>query len=161
MLLYVQGALTRFHHSRPHKPQHQPYPHAKITYRDKAQYATAEENYQLLAPANKKFIQEVTRTFLYYTCAIAATILPSLGSLTTQQAEPTENTRTLAKKFLDYAATHPDAIITYDASDMVLLAHIDASYLSESKARSRAGGHFFMSNNSTIPANNGAVVTIS
>ena len=34
MLSYVQDALTRFHHSRPHKPQHQPYPHAKISYRD-------------------------------------------------------------------------------------------------------------------------------
>ena len=29
MLLYVQEALTRFHHSSPHKPQHQPYPHAR------------------------------------------------------------------------------------------------------------------------------------
>ena len=32
MLSYVQDALTSFHHSRPHKPQHQPYPHAKVTY---------------------------------------------------------------------------------------------------------------------------------
>ena len=68
---------------------------------------------------------------------------------------------TLAKKFLDYAATHPNAVITYHASDMVLLAHIDTSYLSESKERSRAGGHFFMSNYSPISVNNGAVVAIS
>ena len=50
---------------------------------------------------------------------------------------------TLVKKILDYAATRPNTIITYHASDMVLSAHSDASYLSESKARSRAGGHFF------------------
>ena len=31
MLSYVQDVLTRFHHSRPHKPQQQPYPHTKIT----------------------------------------------------------------------------------------------------------------------------------
>ena len=68
---------------------------------------------------------------------------------------------TLVKQFLDYAATHPDAIITYHASDMVLSSHSDASYLSESKSRSQAGGNFFMSNDSPIPANNGAVVTIS
>ena len=68
---------------------------------------------------------------------------------------------TLAKENLDYAATHPDAIITYHASTMVLSAHSNASYLSESKSRSRAGGHFFMSNNEPIPANNGDVVTIS
>jgi len=65
------------------------------------------------------------------------------------------------KQFLDYAATHPDAIITYRASDMVLVGHSDASYLSETKARSRAGEHFFMSNDSTDPPNNGAVVTIA
>ena len=65
------------------------------------------------------------------------------------------------KHFLDYAASHPDAIITYCASDMVLAAHSDASYLSESKARSRSGGHFFMSNYDAIPSNNGAVLTVS
>ena len=57
-------------------------------------------------------------------------MLPALGSLATQQATPTKNTMTLAKQFLDYAATHPDAIITYHASEMVLLAHSNASYLS-------------------------------
>ena len=56
---------------------------------------------------------------------------------------------------------HPNAIITYQASDMVLAGHSDASYLSETNAHSRAGGHFFMSNNDTITGNNGAVLTIS
>ena len=63
--------------------------------------------------------------------------------------------------FLDYAATHQDAIITYRASDMVLVVHSDASYLSEPKARSRAGGHFFMSSDTKDPANNGAVLNIA
>ena len=35
---------------------------------------------------------------------------------------------------LDYSATHPDAIITYRYSDMVLDGHIDASYLSEANS---------------------------
>ena len=56
---------------------------------------------------------------------------------------------------------HPDAAVTYRARDMVLAAHSDASYLSESKARSRAGGHFFMASNTTYPANNGAVHTVA
>ena len=57
-------------------------------------------------------------------------MLPALGSLSTQQAAPTENTMTLAKKILSYTATHPYAIITYHTSDMVLSTHSDASYLS-------------------------------
>ena len=44
---------------------------------------------------------------------------------------------------------------------MVLDVHSDASYLSEPKARSRAGGHFFLSDHSENPPNNGAVLNIS
>jgi hypothetical protein len=44
---------------------------------------------------------------------------------------------------------------------MVLAIHSDASYLSEPKARSRAGGQMFMSSNDDIPTNNGAVLNIS
>ena len=57
-------------------------------------------------------------------------------------------------QLLDYLATH-------DASDMKLAVHSDASYLSESKARSQAGGHFFLSNGADIPANNGAILNIT
>jgi hypothetical protein len=47
-------------------------------------------------------------------------------------------------QFLDYMWTHPDAIIWYRASDMILNVHSDASYLSAPRARSRAGGYFFL-----------------
>jgi hypothetical protein len=54
-----------------------------------------------------------------------------------------------------------DAVITYNASDMKLAAHSNASYLSEPKARSRAGGHFFLSSPANIPPNNGAILNIA
>ena len=88
-------------------------------------------------------------------------MLPALGSIATQQANPTENTMKKVKQFLNYAATHPDVIVTYRASDMVIAVHSDASYLSESKARNRAGGHFFMSEDDDEPRNNGAVLTVA
>ena len=44
---------------------------------------------------------------------------------------------------------------------MVLAAHSDASYLSKTKACSRAGGHFFMASDTTYPANNSAVHTVA
>ena len=47
-------------------------------------------------------------------------------------------------QLLDYAATHPDAGVTFSKSDMVLKIHSDASYLSEYGARSRVGGYFFL-----------------
>jgi len=109
----------------------------------------------------KKYVQEVIGTMLYYARCVDNTMLPALGSLTTQQANPMQNTKKLVHQLLDYAATHPDAIITYQASDMVLAGHSDASYLSETNTQSRAGGHFFMSNDDAIPNNNGAILTIS
>jgi hypothetical protein len=39
---------------------------------------------------------------------------------------------------------HPDAKIRYEASDMILNVHSDASYLSAPKAHSHAGVYFFL-----------------
>jgi len=44
---------------------------------------------------------------------------------------------------------------------MVLAVHSNASYLSKPQARSRAGGHFVISSNTTITNNNGAVINIA
>ena len=44
---------------------------------------------------------------------------------------------------------------------MKLAVHSDASYLSKLKARILAGGHFFLSNEATIPQNNGAILNIA
>ena len=49
-----------------------------------------------------------------------------------------------AKQLLNYLATYPNATIRFQASDMIMNIHSDASYLSESDARSRACGHFLM-----------------
>ena len=62
---------------------------------------------------------------------------------------------------MDYAASQEEAILTYTKSDMVLAIHSDASYLSKSKARIRAGGSWFMAGHEEIPANNGAVMNVS
>ena len=59
-------------------------------------------------------------------------------------------------------ASNPDAKIRYYASDMVLNDHSNVSYLMPPKARSRAGGHFFLG---SLPKNgcpirlNGAILT--
>ena len=62
--------------------------------------------------------------------------------------------------FLNYCATCPDAKIRYNASGMILQIHSDGSYLSCPKARSRVGGHHFLSNIETPPVNNGAIHTV-
>lgn len=158
---YCENARQRFKHDFPKKRQDQPYPHIERKYGAKQQFAEPEDSSPLLSPEDKTMVQEVIGVFLYYARAVDCTMLPALGSLASQQATPTNKTMTLVKNFLDYATSNPDATITYRASDMVLAAHSDASYLSEAKARSRAGGHFFLSEDMPYPNNNGAIITIS
>jgi hypothetical protein len=76
----------------------------------------------------------VKGTFLYYARCINSTMLMALGLLETQQANPTTNTKKLVHQFLDYVVTHSNAIITYQASNMVLAGHSNASYLLETYA---------------------------
>jgi hypothetical protein len=103
----------------------------------------------------------VIGVFLYYGRAVNSTMLTALSAIASVQAKPTEETKTCCKHFLDYTATHPDAILTYKRSDMVLMVHSDASYLSEPKARNRAGGHFFLSSDVADPIDNRAVLNIA
>ena len=98
---------------------------------------------------------------MYYARAVDSTMLVALSVLASKQAIPKQKTMEKVMTFLDYAASQEKAVIAYHASDMVLACHRDASYLSEPGARSRAGGHFFMSSNAAMPANNGAVLNIS
>ncbi len=65
------------------------------------------------------------------------------------------------QQLLDYLATQEDAVLPYNASNRILAVHSDASYLSKPKARSQAGGHFFLSSDTPIPPNNGAVLNIA
>ena len=88
-------------------------------------------------------------------------MLVALSAIASEQASPTRAKMKKVDQFLDYVASQKQAVLTYEASGMVLKVHSDASYLSESKARSRAGGHFFMSKDVSYPPNNGSVLNIA
>jgi hypothetical protein len=89
-------------------------------------------------------------------------MLTALSAIGSAQAKPTKKTMTCCKHFLDYAATNKDAVITYKKSNMVPVVHSDISYLlSEPKACSHAGGHFFMSSDVEDPIENRAVFNLS
>jgi hypothetical protein len=157
---YVTKALTCFWHPPPVKIQDQPYPHAKPNYGAKTQHATAEDTSAPLDKAGKKFIQEVCGGLLFLARGVDGGLLPALSTLASQQANPMEQTMALCKQFFDYMASQDKAVLTYKTSNMVLVVHSDASYLSKLKACSRAGGHMFMAWRDNIPTNNGAVLNI-
>ena len=97
MLDYIPKALTCFQHPTPRIPQHQPYPHVKPTYGAKAQYTEDMDSSPPLDKQGKKYIQEVIGTLLYYAHCVDNTMLPALGSLATQQANPTQNTHKIVQ----------------------------------------------------------------
>jgi hypothetical protein len=88
-------------------------------------------------------------------------MLTVLNVITSTHAKPTEDSMMRCKQFLDYAATHQDAIIAYKKSDMVLVVHSDTSYLSKPMAQSCAGGHFFMASDVEKPINNGSILNFA
>ena len=158
---YIPDALKRFKRERPNKRQPQPHPHIPPNYGAKQQFAKEESTEPPLGKEEQKYIQQVIGTFLYYARAVDSTMLVALSAIAAEQSKPTKTTMDKVDQFLDYVASQDEAILTYRASDMVLAIHSDASYLSESKARSRAGGHFFMSSDVEYPSNNGAVLNIA
>ena len=90
-----------------------------------------------------RVVQQVIGGCLYYGRAVDETIIMALSAIASEQAAATENTERKVLKLLNYLATHPEAKIIFHASDMILNIHSDASYLSETRARSRLAGYFF------------------
>jgi hypothetical protein len=110
-----------------------------------------------LPPNEVKKLQQIIGVLLYYARAVDSSILVALGTLASAQTKATANTMNAAKQLLDYVATHPDATVRFNKSDMILHIHSDASYLSEAEARSRAGGIFFLGPDTAHPPINGAI----
>ena len=149
---YVKKALHRLQHDMPRRPQHAPHRYNKPNYGQRVQFANPQDDMPvtLLPDSAKKTIQKIIGIFLYYAIAMDLTMLVALGTLASQQENPTDALWEDITLFLDYCATHPDAKICYSKSDMVLHISSDGSYLSEKKSRSRVGGIFYLSD---LPAN--------
>jgi hypothetical protein len=148
---YKDKALKQFQHQRPPEPQHAPFACAPIQYGAKKQYAKQASTAPLLHKQGKQFIQRVCGKFLSLGHVVDPTLLCPISVIASQSATPTTDTMKQTLQLMDYIATQEDAIITYHPSNMKLAAHRDASYLSGTKARSRARGHFFQPSAADIP----------
>ena len=140
---YIEKALQRFHHNKTHD-EHSPHHWIAPQYGSKQQsphYDTTPP----LNPTDIKTVQQIVGVLLYYGRALDNTVLKALNTIASAQSKGTEATLDACTRLLNYVATHPDAIIRFNASDMVLHIHADASYLSSPNAKSCAGGYFFLS----------------
>ena len=158
---YILEIRTKYQHMHPKKSQYSPHKHRPIDYG--ATQQLVQPTYTS-SPLNKKVInriQGIVGALLYVGIAFNNKLLVPLRSIGAQQAAATEDTAVAIEKLLDYVATYPNDGILFRKSDMILAAHADAGFLNESRARSRAGAHIFLSKNEPKPTLNGIVLTIA
>ena len=124
--------------------QHCPYSPEPKKYGAKAQSPLPQDNSQKLTEKEIKQVQKIVGSILHYARAVDMTVLMALSSIASEQTKGTKSTSEKAYQGLDYLASHSDAVVRFQASDMVLNIHSNASYLSKPNAHSRACGHFFM-----------------
>ena len=161
---YIPQALQKFKHSAPSRPVGSPAKWIRPIYGATTQWTTPPDLTSKLTPSEINHVQSVVGTLLYYAFAVDSFLLVALSDLAAAQAHGTVQTMNALIHLLNYAATFPRAVVRFHASDMVLHVHSDASYLSAAKARSRVGGHYFLSNASLDPAiskPNGAIHVIA
>ena len=80
-------------------------------------------------------------------------IKPALNELGSVQAAPTSDANSKAQMLMDYLHDHPDAVLRYHASGMILQAEADSAYLVLPKARSRAAAWFILGDDPTKTPN--------
>eukprot|EP00957_Ditylum_brightwellii_P069035 5240679-Ditylum_brightwellii.AAC.1 len=97
--------------------------------------------------------------YSWHPSVLCAGSWPNLSSC--KQATVTRQTKKACHQLLNCVAMHLNAAVQFMASDVILAVHSDASYLSETKARNRAAGHFYLANNIDEEYNNGAILTLS
>ena len=142
---YIEKLLHRLKHTKPRQPVHAPHVWSKPVFGRHIQQGTPSDASPFLSSSDKKLVQSVVGALLYYTRAVDPSMYPALNEVSITQSAPTAATLKKCHTLLDYVSWHPNAIIRYHASDMILNIDSDAAYLVLPRARSRLAGHFFLS----------------
>ena len=161
MANYISDLLFREGHKAPSTPQLSPHKHREIVYGAKQQFADDTDKSAALTGPGIKRVQRIVGALLYYARAVDNKLLVALSAISSQQAAATEMTAAAIKQILDYVATYPDDGLVFRASGMSLSAHSDAGFNNESRSRSRAGAHIYLSEEDAKPRFNGAVTVIA
>ena len=158
---YVDKAITRFGHAnRMGAKSPLLYVPPKMGAKSQDMPTPSPASLEFVDDKAKTFVQEVTGVFLFYSRAVDPTMLTAVNKISAQQSKPTKATLLAVDRLLSYAEGYSTAQIVIKPSNMKLCAQSDASYHSESGARSRAGGILYFGTQED-GAINGAVDYIS
>ena len=111
MPTYVPNMRSRFQHVLPNKPQRSPHCYTEPIYGKSTQLIAPLDTSAPLNDNGKKQVETIVGSSLNYGRAVDSTILPACSTISTQQAQPTQQTKADCGQLLDYLATHPNATI--------------------------------------------------
>ena len=151
---YIKKKLQEYGHIMPKRLQTCPYSPEPKQFGTKAQAPLPANATPKLDAKGIQRVQQIVGSILYYARAVDMTVLVALSSITVEQTKATKRTMERCTQLLDYPAGHAGAKVQFQASNMIMNIHLDASYLSGAKACSRACGHFFLG---WMPTNNAPI----
>ena len=128
------------------------------------QFTEPEDKLPLPQPKDINKLQQIIGAMLYYAREVYITLMNTINEPAYAQTNDTQGTMRATENLIDLFHTHSDATIRYFSSQMQLQLHRNVSYLLVSKARSRVGGHFYLSDHidpSSPTKKNGAVLVVA
>jgi hypothetical protein len=142
---YVQAALHKFQHPHPSASEDSPHIWNEPTYGAKVQYANPLDTSAKLPPDKITCIQQIISNFLYYGIEVDPTMLVTLDSLAASQSEATQTTLdAIAQPLFELCSL--SSTLSFASTPVTWSSTTTATApTSVSKARSRAGGHFYLS----------------
>ena len=156
----VPKALARFR-DKPSRGKETPTPYTDPVYGTKVQMAPFDDS-PIAPEASIKRAQEINGVLSHYARVVDYSLLEGVTRLAMTQAQPTADTMTRIEHILDYLERYPQNGIIFEASDMILTSHADASYQSLPGSRSKLGGvHYFANKDDPPSVNNGLITTQS
>jgi hypothetical protein len=147
---YIERAVKRFHivaHAD------NPGEHVPVYRRPSGPDLPPQDTSVPASPAQAKRIQEIVGVVLYYARAVDPVLLTACSKVSSRQSIPTAKVVDAAERLLK----RPTSTIVFHCSDMRLIIHSDASYFSESDARSRVGGMSYLRSHANPDLINGAI----
>jgi hypothetical protein len=141
---YIKKKLQKYKHLLVGRIQNCPYSPEPKKFGLDAQAPLMPDATPVLDVGGIKQIQQIVGSILYYARTVNMTVLMALSSIVVEQTKAMEKNMGRWIQLLDYLASNLEAKVRHHASNMKMNIHSNASYLSETKARSRACRNFFM-----------------
>ena len=153
----IPKAIARFR-DKPSKGRETPTPYTDPVYGTRVQMAPFDDS-PLAPKASIQRAQEVNGVLSHYARVVDYSLLEGVTRLAMTQAHPTADTMTRIEHILDYTERYPENGIIFEASDMILTSHADASYQSLPGSRSKLGGAHYFANIDDPPSVNNGLIT--